>query len=90
MLYFQFRSLDAGDISKQLKIREDLKCKSFKWFMTNVAFDLEQYYPAVPPEPYAHGEVNDKKPFIFKPKKCWNIKTICFYKDPKRRIETLR
>ena len=25
--------------------------------MQNVAFDLEKYYPSVPPEPYAHGEV---------------------------------
>lgn len=25
--------------------------------METVAFDLEKYYPSVPPEPYAHGEI---------------------------------
>lgn len=51
------RTLDAGDISKQVKIRNDLQCRPFKWFMEKVAFDLEKYYPSVPPEPYAYGEI---------------------------------
>lgn len=53
----RYRSIDAGDLSKQKKLREDLKCKSFRWFMTNVADDLEKYYPSVEPSPVARGEV---------------------------------
>ena len=34
-----------GDLTKQLAIREKLQCKSFKWFMNNVAFDLPKRYP---------------------------------------------
>jgi polypeptide N-acetylgalactosaminyltransferase len=50
-------NLDAGDLTKQKAIREKLQCKPFKWFMENVAFDLYNYYPPVPPKPYAHGEI---------------------------------
>lgn len=34
-----------------------LKCKSFDWFMKEVAFDLQKHYPAVEPEPYAKGTI---------------------------------
>lgn len=47
----------AGDLSAQLAIRERLKCKSFKWFMTEVAFDLEKHYPSVEPPNSADGEI---------------------------------
>ena len=50
-------NLDAGDLTKQKAIREKLQCKPFKWFMENIAFDLYNYYPTVPPKPYAHGEI---------------------------------
>jgi polypeptide N-acetylgalactosaminyltransferase len=51
------RNVNAGDISKQLETRKRLECKSFKWFMKNVAFDLEDHYPSIPPPNYASGEV---------------------------------
>ena len=53
-----FSMLDvAGDISRQVALRKKLRCKSFKWFMTEVAFDLVDHYPPVEPPDYATGEV---------------------------------
>lgn len=43
------RFLDMGDISKQLELKERLKCKSFQWFMDNVAYDVLDKYPELPP-----------------------------------------
>ena len=69
------RNTDPGDIQKQVQLRTKLQCKSFKWFvvycrhlcqyyfpryMENVAFDLLEHYPAIPPLPFAEGEVNDR------------------------------
>ena len=54
-----YRSIETGDISAQLAIREKLKCKSFKWFMTEVAFDLVLKYPPVEPPVTAEGEVSN-------------------------------
>ncbi|CAF0842204.1 unnamed protein product [Adineta ricciae] len=53
----RIRHVDAGNIKKQVALREKLRCKSFKWFMENVAFDLPQYYPPVPLPAYAEGEI---------------------------------
>lgn len=52
------RGNNFGDISKQLALRERLKCKNFTWFMTEVAPDILEYYPAVEPEPRTMGEVS--------------------------------
>ena len=52
-----YRNIDVGDISAQLAIRKKLQCKSFKWFMTEVAFDLVGKYPPVEPPTQAEGEV---------------------------------
>ena len=50
-----------GDISKQLELRERLKCKPFKWFMENVAFDLVKKYPPVEPEDFASGWLRNEQ-----------------------------
>lgn len=50
-----YANIDAGDISKQLAVRERLQCKSFKWFMEEVAFDLPAKYPPVEPPDFASG-----------------------------------
>lgn len=50
-----YETIDAGDISKQVALRKKNKCKSFKWFMQNVAFDLTKVYPPVEPPDYAYG-----------------------------------
>lgn len=42
------RYLDMGDISKQLALKERLGCKSFQWFMDNVAYDMLRKYPELP------------------------------------------
>lgn len=44
-----FRYLDMGDISEQLALKDRLKCKSFQWFMENVAYDVLDKYPELPP-----------------------------------------
>lgn len=38
-----------GDIGDQLAIKERLKCKSFDWFMKEVAYDVFDKYPPLPP-----------------------------------------
>ncbi|XP_047019636.1 N-acetylgalactosaminyltransferase 7 isoform X2 [Helicoverpa zea] len=42
------RFLDMGDISEQLALKERLKCKSFGWFMQNVAYDVYDKFPKLP------------------------------------------
>lgn len=53
-----YRPLSVGDVSAQKELRLRLGCKSFRWFMTEVAWDLEHYYPAVEPPAGAWGEVH--------------------------------
>jgi len=53
-----YKDIDTGDITKQKKIREKLKCKPFKWFMQEVAFDLVEKYPPIEPEDLSSGKVS--------------------------------
>lgn len=53
----RYENLDAGDLTKQKAIREKLQCKSFKWFMEEVAFDLPKKYPPVEPDDFASGTI---------------------------------
>ncbi|XP_055328449.1 N-acetylgalactosaminyltransferase 7-like [Paramacrobiotus metropolitanus] len=43
------KDLEIGDISQQKALREKLQCKSFKWYMENVAYDVVEKYPVLPP-----------------------------------------
>lgn len=53
----EYRHLSAGDMTAQKELRNRLNCKSFKWFMSNVAWDLPKHYPMVEPPAAAWGEV---------------------------------
>lgn len=61
-----YDNIDPGDLSKQKAIRKKLKCKSFKWFMTEIAFDLPKVYPPVEPPDYASGVIQS----VASPKLC--------------------
>ncbi|UXI22034.1 plexin-B [Sarcoptes scabiei] len=39
---------DSGDISKQLKLKKQLKCKSFNWFIQNHAKSIFNDFPRLP------------------------------------------
>ena len=43
------RYIDMGDISEQLALKDRMKCKSFDWFMKEVAYDVFIKYPRLPP-----------------------------------------
>lgn len=52
-----YANIDAGDLTAQLAVRERLQCKSFKWFMEEIAFDLPLKYPPVEPPDFAFGAI---------------------------------
>ncbi|XP_033735035.1 N-acetylgalactosaminyltransferase 7-like [Pecten maximus] len=53
------RGYPVGDLTKQLKFKKDHKCKSFKWFMEEVAYEVYDRFPKLPPNK-AWGEVKEK------------------------------
>ncbi|KAJ8382959.1 hypothetical protein SKAU_G00037370 [Synaphobranchus kaupii] len=50
------QTLAYGDISQLKKFREEHQCKSFKWFMEEIAYDITDHYP-LPPKNLDWGEV---------------------------------
>ncbi|TKS83316.1 Polypeptide N-acetylgalactosaminyltransferase 10 [Collichthys lucidus] len=55
----EYRHLSAGDMTAQKELRNRLNCKSFKWFMSQVAWDLPKHYPPVEPPAAAWGEIRN-------------------------------
>ncbi|CAB3377482.1 Hypothetical predicted protein [Cloeon dipterum] len=53
----QYRKIDPGDLTDQFAVRKRLNCKPFKWFMTEVAFDLPLKYPPIEPPDFASGKI---------------------------------
>lgn len=52
------RGYPVGDISEQLAFKEKHKCRSFKWFVENVAFEVLEKFPPPPPN-VGWGEVRE-------------------------------
>ena len=52
------RFVDPGDLSDQLALKKRLQCKSFDWFMKEVAYDVFSKYPKLPPNKYWGELVN--------------------------------
>ncbi|XP_056667476.1 polypeptide N-acetylgalactosaminyltransferase 10 isoform X1 [Monodelphis domestica] len=55
----EYRHLSTGDVTAQKDLRNHLNCKSFKWFMTEIAWDLPRFYPPVEPPAAAWGEIRN-------------------------------
>lgn len=53
----EYAEVEAGDITKMKAIRQKLECRSFKWFMKYVAFDVEKMFPLIEPPDYAWGAI---------------------------------
>ncbi|XP_061154767.1 polypeptide N-acetylgalactosaminyltransferase 10-like [Syngnathus typhle] len=56
----EYRHLSAGDMTAQKELRRRLGCKNFKWFMSEVAWDLPEHYPPVEPPAAAWGEIRNQ------------------------------
>ncbi|XP_018594243.1 N-acetylgalactosaminyltransferase 7-like isoform X1 [Scleropages formosus] len=50
------QTLAYGDISELKRFREEHNCKSFKWFMEEIAYDIPSHYP-LPPKNVDWGEI---------------------------------
>ncbi|XP_077963027.1 polypeptide N-acetylgalactosaminyltransferase 10 isoform X1 [Gasterosteus aculeatus] len=55
----EYRHLSAGDMTAQKELRSRLNCRNFKWFMSEVAWDLPKHYPPVEPPAGAWGEIRN-------------------------------
>ncbi|XP_048088086.1 polypeptide N-acetylgalactosaminyltransferase 10 isoform X2 [Alosa alosa] len=55
----EYRHLSPGDTTAQKELRSRLHCKNFKWFMTEVAWDLALHYPPVEPPAAAWGQLKN-------------------------------
>jgi polypeptide N-acetylgalactosaminyltransferase len=54
----EYAAADAGDLTRQLAVREKLQCKPFKWFMENVAVEIVSKFPVLGPPWFAKGAVS--------------------------------
>ena len=55
-----YLDVDAGDLSKQIALRQKLQCKPFRWFLEVIAPDLLKTFPPVLPPDFASGVIQSK------------------------------
>jgi len=48
-----------GDVSEQLALKKKMNCKSFDWFMNEIAYDVFDKYPKLPPNKH-WGELKNE------------------------------
>jgi len=56
-----YAKIDPGDLTHLKALRQNLECKSFKWFIEEVASDLVRKFPPIDPPDYASGAVQSLK-----------------------------
>jgi polypeptide N-acetylgalactosaminyltransferase len=65
----RYAKVDIGNVSSQKAIRERLHCKSFKWFLDNVAPEVFKTYSSQPiPPQFASGAIQS----VADPKFCFD------------------
>lgn len=62
------RGFPVSNITKQLEFKKSHNCKSFKWFIENIAYDIVEKFPYPPPNK-AWGEIKQKHGTL-----CWDTK----------------
>lgn len=55
----EVQSIDTGDLSEQKALRNRLQCRTFKWFMDTIAYDIPRHYPMVEPPSGASGKLTN-------------------------------
>ncbi|XP_059154046.1 polypeptide N-acetylgalactosaminyltransferase 10-like [Physella acuta] len=55
------KQLDPGNLTSQHELRRRLNCKSFKWFLDEVAPDILLHYPITTPPSVANGKIRNAK-----------------------------
>jgi len=53
------KKVDAGDLTEQIAIRERLQCRSFDWFMKEIAYDVSAHFPEVEKPSGAWGRITN-------------------------------
>jgi len=48
-----------GDLTEVKKVRENLQCRTFEWFMEEIAYDIPLHFPLVEPPPGASGHITN-------------------------------
>jgi polypeptide N-acetylgalactosaminyltransferase len=56
----RWEGADVGALLRQRALREHLECKSFKWFLDNVAVEVVKLYPPMGYPWFAKGAVRAK------------------------------